>query len=222
MPSLLRQPLYSRSLLCALYRLWALCSAAVNIHAWSHGEQLRSADGLAPLRSPRAVPIPGPHPAPGTAVASCGTDHVCHRCPPGWGQCVVMETAQRGGRAEGCPPCAACLSPVSPLQCHLRGSVSLHQIRGRSWGPFWGQVTPHLCAQGPSCCQADSPQGGDTWSKTRPPLQGDSAPQGDAGMAGQGFPFLPRGAFPPSALISQLGKPRPTRPRHLFPGVVPS
>lgn len=128
MPSLLQQPLYSRSLLSALYRLWALCSPAVNIHAWSHREQLRSAEGLSPPCPPAHVP---------GLVGQC---HLGHRAAPGaascnmscmrrcflsslifgvdGGCCVAMEMAMWAGRAIWVSPICTLhvlLAPCVPV-----------------------------------------------------------------------------------------------------------
>lgn len=116
----------------------------------------RAGPALVPLWSPRGPPVMPPwspvlrRRAVPAMCAMCATG--AGPCLPAWGcGCVAMET---DGRAEGCPPCAPCLSPCPPCSAVPVGLCLL--LDKGWWGSFLGSLLG--CAQSPSCCQADSPQ----------------------------------------------------------------
>lgn len=114
------------------------------------------------------------------------------------GHCVVVETAQRDGRAEGCPPVSS-LSDKGAFLGSFLGTSCVHRTppaARREGTP--GARHGHLCRRTSHLCW-------DGW----------------AGFSLPSFPPFP--SFPLSILISQLGKPHPAILLwHLFPGVVPS
>lgn len=123
-------------------------------------------------------------------MASSVTGHVWHRCHR-WGHPVVVETAQRDGRAEGCPPVSS-LSDKGAFLGSFLGTFCVHRTppaARREGTP--GARRSHLCRGTSHLCW-------DGW----------------AGFSLPSFPPFP--SFPLGILISQLGKPHHT-PLASFP-----